>query len=424
MNMHVFPDSDLDLSGVPSDLMRLIKAQARKSNVNRVAIVGGVVRDALLHQIHQTPLQKPQDLDLVVEGSAYSLAKVIKKVLGKERLSAFRVHKDYDTVEMVLENLSVDLATSRVEVYKSPGQNPEITPSGLVEDLARRDFTVNAIAIDLFTQNILDPFNGKSAIKNRQLEFLHSRSVADDPTRIVRGARYAARLNFDLSSQAKKQVQSTLNQWPWDWAKGDPPKQAPPALATRLRQELELMLDQEAWQSALENLQKWGGLLLLDNGLQVDICWKRRIRRAKRLGISPLTALIAGANEPRELASRLQLPMHQQRALAENLEIQKFVNQVNLSKEYLQWPKSQWCRAIENNNWHPDSIAISICLGVPNWHLLLQWWGRWRLMISPISPKTLIEQGWKPGPELGKELENLRYKAIDSLSNNANPSTL
>ena len=70
--------------------------------------------------------------------------------------------------------------------------------------------------------------------------------------------------------------------WPWPWRPGDPPEQAPPALGTRLRMELELLLEREPWQRALTLLQGWGGLLLLDPGLQADHSWHRRLLWARR----------------------------------------------------------------------------------------------------------------------------------------------
>ena len=83
-----------------------------------------------------------------------------------------------------------------------------------------------------------------------QLRFLHGCSVQDDPTRVIRAARYAARLGFQLADESRAQILSTMDQWPWAWSQGDPPLAAPPALASRLRMELERLLEREPWSAA------------------------------------------------------------------------------------------------------------------------------------------------------------------------------
>jgi tRNA nucleotidyltransferase/poly(A) polymerase len=114
---------------------------------------------------------------------------------------------------------------------------PEVT---LEEDLRRRDLSINAMALDLVSGTLLDPHGGQADLKLRQLRFLHHGSVRDDPTRLVRGARYAARLGLELDALSADQAAATLAQWPWPWRQGDPPAEAPSALGTRLRMELEL----------------------------------------------------------------------------------------------------------------------------------------------------------------------------------------
>ena len=189
-------------------------------------------------------------------------------------------------------------------------------------DLARRDFTVNALALEL-PLNAVAAQNGAWAALDLTVakhlatpdRLLHNSSVADDPTRVIRAARYGARLGFSLVPEAAQQITHTLVTWPWSWHFGDPPEQAPPALATRLRMELEMLFDREPWSQALDLLQIWGGLKLLDHGLQSDDRILRRLGQAKRLGLPLLTALVAGAADPIGLAARLQLPQQQQRVL-------------------------------------------------------------------------------------------------------------
>ena len=394
-------------------LLAVLQQVALKVGVKRLALVGGVVRDVLLHRVHFDPWRGFPDLDLVVEGSAVAFAKALRDHLGPEQLPQLRVHGAYGTVELVVDGVLLDLATARQETYAAPGQNPQVTEGHLEEDLARRDFTVNAMALELPGMILLDPHDGWAALAMRQLAFLHSNSVADDPTRVVRGARYAARLGFVLAPEALAQVRSTVQSWPWAWRPGEAPKLAPPALSTRLRMELELLLEREPWQKAVAHLQDWGALVLLDEGLQADQNWHRRMRWAWRLGLPLLTALVAGAADPLAMAERLQLPQLQQRLLAEAAELQILLASLEVAESLSTWSPARWCETLEANSWQPEAVALCVCLGVPMWRPLLRWWGRWRQVKSPVSAQALIDQGWRPGPALGAELQRLRLELID-----------
>ncbi len=413
MEKPVLPDSGLIFPGIPRDLLEIIKKAAYKVGIHRFALIGGVVRDRVLHKVHTDNFYPLHDLDLIVEGSACELAKALEYQLGPKRLTDLRLHTSYDTVEMKVDGLSVDLATARIETYSKPGQNPQVKQSSLEEDLSRRDFTINAIALEVTKQILIDPFDGIADLSTRQLKFIHSKSVAEDPTRIIRGARYAARLDFRLAPKAISQVKATLLEWPWQWHFEEPSELAPPALTTRLRLELELLFKEDSWELALENLQQWGGFLLLHASLQDDHHWKRRLRWASRLGVLPLTALVAGAKNSLALADRLQLPKKQQKLLAESLELKKFLSSVTSKNIHLNWSPSQWCNEIESRAWSPDAVAIYICTGEEIWRPLIRWWGRWRLVKSPISGKELMKKGWKPGPSIGAELNRLRGEQID-----------
>ncbi len=137
--------------------------------------------------------------------------------------------------------------------------------------------------------------------------FLHETSVADDPTRVFRGARYGARLGFQLAPSALVQVQATLVQWPWAWKPGDVMDAVPPALGTRLRMELELLFEREPWQKhsrCCSNGPQCPCLILPCNAIVVSADgWFREVR----LELPALMVLVAAAGDPVCL-SRLQLP--------------------------------------------------------------------------------------------------------------------
>lgn len=158
----------------------------RLADLDRVHLVGGAVRDLLLGGV-------PYDLDLVVEGDAVALA----RSLGGE----LRVHDRFGTCSVRLEGFSYDIAGARSERYPFPGSLPEVTPGTLRDDLLRRDFTVNALAIALG-----GPGRGELSfaplalgdLNSSLLRVIHDASFIDDPTRLLRLARYQSRLGFTI----------------------------------------------------------------------------------------------------------------------------------------------------------------------------------------------------------------------------------
>jgi poly(A) polymerase len=415
----------VEIPGVPNGLLG---ALAHAAAGRRIALVGGAVRDALRHHLHRDPWQGLPDLDLVVEGHAAELAKrlpaAFQATLGLAVNCTAREHGQYGTVELAVDLPSslggrwlLDLASAREEHYPLPAGKPQVVFGALEDDLARRDFSVNAIALvlgdrGLGSAQLLDPFGGYAHLAERQLQFLHSGSLRDDPTRLVRGARYAARLGFELNAGSRRQAEQTLAEWPWMWKPGEDPSKAPPALGTRLRMELELLLEREPWRRALALLQGWGGFVLLDSSLQHDRQWPLRLARARRLGLPLLPALIAVAADPVALAERLQLPHRQHKLLAQ---LQSLKHQL-ATWEPLEHPTSWWCERLEAPGMSPEAIALAVAVGLGPRRPLLRWWAHWRHVSAPFTATELMAQeGLQPGPLLGERLRQLRAERLDQL---------
>ncbi len=404
---------------LPPDAIKIIKiltTAAQDIGIERIALVGGFVRDCLLKGNNINTNIDIVDIDIVVEGSASELARCLKKFIPLGHKTKYIFHESYDTVKFTFDKIFIDLTSSRKEIYPEPGENPRVTNTSLIEDLYRRDFSINAIALELYNGEIIDPFNGKNALKNREILFLHSKSVADDPSRVIRAARYAARLDFHLSEDSLLQIQQTLKNWPWNWKLGELPDQAPPALAIRMRMELELLLEKEPWEIAIRKLQEWGGLALLDKDLQDDSELIEKLKKASALSIPKLTVLVSTAKEFTNLAKRLEIPQQQQRFLIESNKLTNTLLSITSKKESENFNASRWCHIIETQVVHTESIAISICNCNPISEILMKWWDSWRHVKSPISAKELINKGWEKGPKLGSHLRQLRYKQIDILS--------
>jgi tRNA nucleotidyltransferase (CCA-adding enzyme) len=159
-------------------------------------LVGGAVRDLLLGR------EDRADIDVVVEGDVAAIA----AALG----GAARSHERFGTATVRVGDLVADLAAARAESYAHPGALPDVRAAALADDLARRDFTVNAMAIPLAGEaRLIDPHGGAGDLEIRSLRVLHECSFADDPTRALRAARYAARLGFALEPETERLVRAT-----------------------------------------------------------------------------------------------------------------------------------------------------------------------------------------------------------------------
>lgn len=206
-----------------------------------VYLVGGAVRDLLLGLGRA-------DIDLVVEGDAVSLA----SRLGAEAVA----HQRFATAKVQLDGHEVDIASARSETYPYPGALPEVEPAAEIEaDLARRDFTINAMAIPLQgTAGLIDPHGGLADLEAGVLRALHRRSFEDDPTRALRAARYAARFGFMPESETAALLQKTdLDTVSEDRRSGELQRLAGEAGAAR----------------GLELLAEWGLVELRPGGLEL-----------------------------------------------------------------------------------------------------------------------------------------------------------
>ena len=401
----------MELPGVPIAVLDDLKAAALDAGMPRLALVGGVVRDQLLHQRHGRPWAGVPDLDWVVEGEVARLASALQCRFGSQRVTGVQEHGAFATVALKLDGIPLDLAMARQETYPAPAANPVVRAGTLQADLARRDFTINAMALDLVSGELIDLHHGQKDLESGQLRLLHGTSVQDDPTRVIRAARYAARLGFQLAEESREQIRSTVAQWPWDWRQGDAATAAPPALSTRLRMELDRLLEREPWPQALDLLEQWQSLPLLDVQLQQDPRRTQRLRWARRLGLPLMPALLLGAVDPVAVAQRLQIPGKQQQWLLQCGEIRHWL--VNTPPS-LQASPSSWSKVLEEQGWLPEAVALAVTLRPQQWKPLLRWWGRWRGIQAPQTARDLIAAGWQPGPAIGEELRRQRSAAQDS----------
>jgi tRNA nucleotidyltransferase (CCA-adding enzyme) len=206
-----------------------------------VFLVGGAVRDLLLGF-------EPRELDLVVEGSGDRVADELRRRLG----GFGRVHSRFGTATVsTRDGMRVDVAGARAESYARPGALPDVRPGTVADDMRRRDFTVNAIAVGISEDRLgeIHMFPGADEdLRAGVLRVLHDRSFLDDPTRLLRLVRYATRLGFALEPQTERLAREAF-------ATGAPET----AGVARMGNELMLLLAEPSAVEALVLLRDLGG---------------------------------------------------------------------------------------------------------------------------------------------------------------------
>jgi len=180
------------LKKLPSQFRSILKTSSEIADElgYRIYLVGGVVRDLIL-------AREVFDLDIVVEGDAIVFTRHLAQKLG----SPFRRHHTFGTATLMAGAHKIDFATARTEHYPHAGALPRVRPARLTEDLFRRDFTINAMAISLNKGDygrLVDLYHGMTDLKNKTLRVLHEKSFLDDPTRILRALRFEQRFSFQL----------------------------------------------------------------------------------------------------------------------------------------------------------------------------------------------------------------------------------
>ena len=159
-------------------------------------VVGGAVRDCLMDRN-----RKSSDLDFVTLGCEMTLANEIKNKINKNlKISRF---KKFGTAHINFNEINIEIVKARKESYNLSSRNPDVEPGNLLDDLKRRDFTINAIAVSLNDKNfgeLIDPFNGLNDLEDKIIKTPTNPeiTISDDPLRILRGVRFSSELNFEI----------------------------------------------------------------------------------------------------------------------------------------------------------------------------------------------------------------------------------
>ncbi|MCM8819856.1 MAG: hypothetical protein NC925_03565 [Candidatus Omnitrophica bacterium] len=183
------------------DILEEITKIAMQLNM-RAYLVGGVVRDIILNKTIF-------DLDIVIEGDAIKFAETFASKFKKE----IKRHHSFCTATVNFQNKRVDFATARKEIYQKWGMLPKVYPATLKEDLFRRDFTINALAISLNKSDygkLIDIYGGLDDLKKGLIRILHKDSFLEDPTRILRAIRFEQRFFFKIEKTTYKLLKEAI----------------------------------------------------------------------------------------------------------------------------------------------------------------------------------------------------------------------
>ena len=242
------------LKKLPVELQDLISLAAEVSEAKkmRAFLVGGFVRDLILGA-------KNLDLDILVEGEGIKFAEDLASRLQGNLIR----HKRFNTATVTLgHNLKIDVATAREEIYPVPASLPLVTSGRVKDDLKRRDFSINAMAISINKDDygkLVDFFNGRRDLRDKKIRALHSLSFIDDPTRILRAIRFEQRFNFKISPETLKILKEASRL-----------KMLEKVQPQRLRDELILILKEDDPISQIKRIQKLVGLSFIHPHLKAS----------------------------------------------------------------------------------------------------------------------------------------------------------
>ncbi len=360
-----------------------------------IYLVGGVVRDLLQGRASS-------DLDLVVAGDAIELARTLAAETGGKLV----VHRRFGTAKVRCGNLAIDLAMARAETYSRPGALPRVRPGSIDDDLARRDFTINAMALRLSSGEpgeMVDPFGGQKDLDDKLIRVLHHRSFVDDPTRMMRAVRYEQRFGFRLEPATERLLRRDVTRL--GTISGD-----------RLRHELDLILGEERPENALLRAGEMGLLSRVHYALQAGRWLPPMFERARDVAPTALPALYYALMTSRlnvgecvDLITSLKMPAAVARAVLDSARLRERLPE--LDEPGLR--PSAACALLEE--YRPVSVlACAIAeKRKARQKLLLLYLTEWRDVHPELDARALLEAGVPAGPRMGDIFLKLRNAKLD-----------
>ena len=374
---------------------------------HRAYLVGGAVRDVLLGRAIE-------DVDVVVEGDGPEVAERLAARLG----GSFHSHEAFLTAAVHLPgDVRLDVTTARTEFYRSPASLPEVETSAMRQDLYRRDFTINAMAINLTPGrfgDLLDFFGGQRDLERHQIRVLHSLSFLDDPTRAIRAVRFATRLGFEIAAETRHLARVAVQEGVFGRL-----------TAERLRDEVEELLEESHPVEALAELDHLGVFatvfpdVVWDVGLrgfmhEVDavLAWsalEEVYREPRWLAFLAALASRGGERGGAALVTRLALAG---KAAATVAGAQAGVERLLLTTARSEAPPSEVAAAVERTE--PAVVVVGMAAAGPRERRLLRRaLTTWLRAPAPVTGAQLRAAGIPAGPAIGVAVRRTRAAVID-----------
>ena len=402
-------------------LLDLVTTTASSHNIP-LYVVGGFVRDLLLGRPHL-------DLDFVVEGDGIAFAQMLQERYGGEvqtylpfRTATWTLNAEIASAvgaDFTKWPSFVDIVTARRETYAHPGALPDVVPSAIHDDLYRRDFAINAMAIQLTPAiALLDPFGGQQDLQAGLIRVLHDKSFIDDATRLFRAVRFEQRFNFPIAPQTRDLIPAAL-----------------PTLKNisgeRLRHEIDLILREAEPERSLRRLDELHVLSTIDEKLEFDewCATKYKLVRTAELPLSEAKVsvpfvqtevatetiywIILGWHLPdvEEFARTLALSGDLTTALVESKRLAKVLPELSAKLK-----PSEVVARLEGRKQAASAVYQALWVLASNEGTqanIAAYVLQWQLVKPILTGDDLKEMGVKEGPALGKLLKALRRAKLD-----------
>ncbi len=382
---------------LPTALLKIIRmaGEIAQERGEKLYLVGGTVRDLLLGRANL-------DIDIVVEGDAPLLANLLAQKTGGKAV----VHPRFGTAKLRTPEVSLDIATARTETYPYPGALPNIRPSSIEEDLSRRDFTINTMAIQLNPDSfgeLIDLHNGRDDLENHLIRILHRNSFVDDATRILRALRYEQRLGFQLEPDTKKLLCCDASM-------------LKPLSGDRIRHEVELVLKEKEPEKVLCRADELGVLGRIYPALSNNTQMIERLKQA-RSQIPSISLVLSFAlityhftpKEGDEFIIRLNLPSAKAGAIEDMLELKHRLGEL----DYPDILPSRIYLLLKNYSLHAvRACALAHESALVRGYLQL-YLDELRFITTSLNGVDLQQMGVPAGPHLGNLLRNLLEAKLD-----------
>lgn len=349
-------------------------------------LVGGSVRDMLMDR-------ETTDTDITVVGDACELARKFAKATGGQ----CTIHERFGTATVRTNGESIDLITARSEAYPAPGTLPKVRPGTLKDDLARRDFSINAMAMSLDGNTLIDHHNGRADLTQQVVRTLHPKSFQDDPTRILRAVRYEQRLGFRITEPTQSQLMCALKNQALDNVSGD-----------RVRHEMERAIQEKHALSIFRRMAELGVFRAIHTSWNPDFRHIPEDWNPEPIGWMVASTWQCEQDTLESIIGRLSMPREWSRTLQAGSKLQTALQQITGEStpsdvcEILN-PLAKMLEIMDTGRLAPEAAgAISRYLS------------EWRDLRPELDGRDLIQIGVPEGPERGQLMRNLRKLRLNN----------